>query len=123
MNTYRNVVTQLSLVMELVMVMESGLFVTLLGIFSTRGERYYFHVEGSTWGEIEMNIGKKTRNSEKLKFLFWVEGTFGGWGEVWEVGYVRWVTRGKLREVGFASHLVKFFIPWYFYYFWEFIFW
>ena len=35
-------------------------------------------------GEIEMNIGK-LGNSEKLKFPFWVEGTFGDniwWGGV-----------------------------------------
>ena len=133
-----------------------GCFVTFLGIFSMRGERYYVHMEGSTWGEIETNIRKKTQNSEKLKFLFWVEGTLGRWGEVckvryarwgmWggvcEVGYLGWAMRGGLHEVSYmkwvmqdgscevghmrwdmwggslevsyASHLVKFFTPWYF---------
>ena len=50
-------------------------------------ERYYFCVEGSmqgkiepTQGEIETNI-RKLRNSEKLKFSFWVEGTFGD--DIW----------------------------------------
>ena len=48
-----------------------------------RGEKHYFCVEGSTQeeiepmqGEIQMNI-RKFGNSEKNKFPFWVEGTFG----------------------------------------------
>ena len=55
--------------------METGLLHDYFGKFSTRGERYYFtrsEIE-PTRGEIETNI----RNSEKLKFPFWVEGTFG----------------------------------------------
>ena len=45
---------------------------------SMRGERYYFtrgEIEPMR-GEIETNI-RKLGNSEKLKFPFWVEGTFG----------------------------------------------
>ena len=58
--------------------METGLLHDYFGNFSTRGERYYF-MRGEidpTQGEIEMNIGK-LGNSEKLKFPFWVKGTFG----------------------------------------------
>ena len=62
---------------------ETGLLHDYFGKFSRRDERYYFHVEGSTQGEIEptsgqieMNI-RKLKNSEKLKFPFMVEGTFG----------------------------------------------
>ena len=55
--------------------METGLLRDFFGNFSTRGERYYFtrgEIEPMQ-GEIEMNI----ENLEKLKFPFWVEGTFG----------------------------------------------
>ena len=38
------------------------------------------HEIEATQDEIEMNI-KKLGNSEKLKFLFWVEGTFGD--DIW----------------------------------------
>ena len=58
--------------------METGLLHDNFWKFSTRGERYYF-MRGEiepTRGEIETSIGK-LRNSEKLKFPFWVEGTFG----------------------------------------------
>ena len=60
--------------------MESALFRDFFGNFFMRGERYYFHICEVRFmrGEIEMNIGK-------FKFLFWVEGTFGGWGEVCEI--------------------------------------
>ena len=45
--------------------------------------------------------------------LWWV-----GWGMWCEVGYTRWGMRGGLRkvglgEVGYASHLVRFFTLWY----------
>ena len=62
--------------------MESGLLRDFFGNFSMRGEIYYFtrgEIEPMR-GEIEMNIGK-LRNLEKLKFLFWVEGTFGD--DIW----------------------------------------
>ena len=42
---------------------------TFLGIFSTRGEKYYFCVEGSTRGEIETNIGK-LGTQKNLNFFF-----------------------------------------------------
>ena len=32
-------------------------------------------------------------------------------GEVCEVSYTRWAMQGELREVGYASHLVKLFTP------------
>ena len=35
-------------------------------------------MEGSMWGDIEMNF-VKLENSEKLKFPFLVEGTFGNY--------------------------------------------
>ena len=60
------------------LLMETGLLHDYFGIFSTRGERCYF-MQGEikpTQGEIETNIGK-LGNSEKLKFPFWLEGTFG----------------------------------------------
>ena len=62
--------------------METGLLRDFFGNFSTRGERYYFtpgEIEPMQ-GEIETNIGK-LRNSDKLKFPFWVEGTFGD--DIW----------------------------------------
>ena len=34
---------------------------------------------------------------------FWVEGTFGGWGGVCEVRYVRWDMQGEVHEVGYAG--------------------
>ena len=78
-----------------------GLFrVTFLGIFSTRGEKYYF-TRGEIYARWDWNEHRKTRNSEKLKFLFWVEGSIGGCGRVWgsrKVGYVRWIS----CEVGYA---------------------
>ena len=58
--------------------METGLLHDYFGNFSMQGERYYF-MRGEiepTRGEIEINT-RKLRNSEKLKFPFWVEGTFG----------------------------------------------
>ena len=67
--------------------MKTGLLHDFFGNFSTRGERYYFtrgEIEPMR-GEIETNIGK-LGNSEKLKFPFWLEGTFGDdiwWGQVW----------------------------------------
>ena len=102
------------------LLMESGLFRDLFGNFSTQGERCYFCMEGSMRGQIETK-NQKTWNSEKLKFLFWVEGTFGGcrgvcklryarwgiWGGVCEVRYARW----DLCEVGYARwdlHEVRF---------------
>ena len=45
--------------------MEKGLLHDYFGNFSMQGEKYYFHMKGSmwgeikcTWGEIEMNVGK-----------------------------------------------------------------
>ena len=66
--------------------MELGLFPDFFGNFSTRGERYYFCVlkVRFTRGETATNEYQKTQNSEKLKFLVWVEGTFGAWGGVCE---------------------------------------
>ena len=58
------------------------LFHDYFGNFFTQDERYYFtrdEIE-PTRGEIEKNIGK-LGNLEKLKFLFWVEGTFGD--DIW----------------------------------------
>ena len=103
--------------------MESALFRDFFGNFSTQGEKYYFCVDGSMQGVFEMNI-RKTQNSEKLKFLFWVEGsiwwvwqgvgvTWGGsckvgyarwimWGGLHEVDHARWVTRGGSHEVGYV---------------------
>ena len=55
--------------------METELLHEYFGNFSTQGERYYFtrgEIE-PTRDEIKTNIG----NLEKLKFPFWVEGTFG----------------------------------------------
>ena len=37
--------------------MEMGLIHDYFGNFSMRGERYYICMEGSTQGEIEMNLG------------------------------------------------------------------
>ena len=51
------------------LLMETGLFHDYFGNFSMQGKRYYFRVEGSMRGEIEMNTGKLGR----LKFPFWVE--------------------------------------------------
>ena len=50
---------------------------TILGIFPHRMKDIIFMCDEiePTPGEIEMNIGK-LGNLEKLKFLFWVEGTF-----------------------------------------------
>ena len=56
----------------------------------------------------------------------WVKRTFGRWGGVCEVRYVKWglcemrFTQGGTREVKYmqgeiyTSHLVKFFTPWYY---------
>ena len=84
--------------------METGLLHDYSGNISTRGERYYF-----TRGEIETNIGK-LRNSEKLKFPFWVEGPLviilervGGGGRRLVVGGrgSRWgAVRDQIRWVG-----------------------
>ena len=82
------------------LLMELALFRDFFGNFSTRGEKYYFCMGEHTrcvWKE-----HRKTRNSEKLKFLFWVEGSISGCGRVWgscKVGYVRRITRGGLCEV------------------------
>ena len=73
--------------------MKTGLLHDYFKNFSMWGEKYYFYMEGRIWGEIEpmwgeieLNIGK-LENLKKLKFPFWVEGTFGddiwwerGWG-------------------------------------------
>ena len=47
-----------------------------------------------------MNIRKL--RTWKLKFLFWVEGTFGGLGGVCEVRYVKWGTQGEVSKVRFG---------------------
>ena len=50
---------------------------TFLGIFSTQDEKYHFHVEGSTRGEIETNI-RKLGTRKKLNFFFgWREALVG----------------------------------------------
>ena len=70
--------------------MELGLFRDFFGNFSTRGERYYFHVEGSmrgeieptqgdiepTPGEIEMNIGKCEKLGKTQNYVL-------GGGDIW----------------------------------------
>ena len=98
-------------------------FVTLLGIFFTRGEKYYFHfrVEGSSQGVFATNIGK-LRTRKNSNFIFGWRGALVGVGYTREVGYTRWITWGRLCEVGYArwitrgtSHLVKCFTPWYFF--------
>ena len=76
--------------------METVLLRDFFGNFSTHGERYYFmqcEIE-PTRGEIEMNI-EKLGNSEKLKFPFWVEWTFGDdiWWD-WGWGWGRWASWG-----------------------------
>ena len=68
--------------------METGLLRNYFGHFSMQGERYYFHVEGSMWceiepmeGEIKMNIRKLEKNSNFL--LGWrgpLEMIFAGVG-------------------------------------------
>ena len=52
-----------------------GLLRDFMWNFSTRGERYYFCVEGSTqgeikpsWGEIEMNLGNRRWAGERLQW-------------------------------------------------------
>ena len=63
--------------------MELGLFRDFFGNFSTRGERYYFRLEGSMRGEIETNSGKL--GTQKNSNFF-----FGGRGPlVGGVGYAR----------------------------------
>ena len=59
--------------------MELRLFRDFFGNFSTRGERYYFRVEGSTQGEIETNIGK-LRTGKNSNFFF-------GGEDIWWVGW------------------------------------
>ena len=73
--------------------MELGLFRDFFGKFSTRGKRYYFHMEGS-W-----NIGK-LGTRENSNFFFgggdlWLVG-WGIQGEVCEVSYVRWGMQGEV---------------------------
>ena len=41
------------------LLMETGLLHDYFGNFSTQGERYYFYVEGSMRGEIEMKLGNR----------------------------------------------------------------
>ena len=69
--------------------MESALFHDFLGIFSTRGEKYYFRVEGSTRGVFETNIGKLGTQKNSNFFFGWRGALVGvaGCG-----GHARWVT-------------------------------
>ena len=48
-----------------------------------RGERYYFHVEGSSRGEIESMRGEIETNIGKLKKLGNVQNSFLGGGDIW----------------------------------------
>ena len=71
---------------------------------------------------MRLNEHWKTRNLEKLKFLFLGRGDLWwmGWGmrgvrgEVCKVRYAGWGMQGGVREVRFTrgeSYLVKFFTP------------
>ena len=62
------------------LLIEIGLLHDYYGNFSMQGERYYFHMEGSTQGEIEPTQGEiemNIRKCRKFKILFWMEGTVG----------------------------------------------
>ena len=83
-----------------------------------QGEKYYFRVEGSTRGEIEMNIGKLGTRKNSNFFFGWrgalvgVAGCGGHvrWvmqGEFCEVDHVRWVMRGGSREVGYTRWITR----------------
>ena len=56
---------------------------TFLGIFSTRGEKYYFHMEGSTQGEIEPMRGEIETDIGKLGKLRKKQISFSGGGDLW----------------------------------------
>ena len=53
------------------LLMESALFRDFFGNFSTRGESYYFRVEGSTRGVFETNIGKLGTRKNSNFFFGW----------------------------------------------------
>ena len=53
--------------------MEMGLLFDYFGIFSTCGEKYYFHVEGSMQGEIEPKQHQIEMNIE-TNILAWGRG-------------------------------------------------
>ena len=63
-----------------------------IGVVSWLFWEYYFCMEHARWdwthARWDWNEHQKTRNLEKLKFLFWVEGTFGD--DIW------WLIRGTL---------------------------
>ena len=104
--------------------MESGLFRDFFGNFSTRGERYYFCMEGSMQGEIETNIRELRKTQISFLgggYLWWVR--WGMWNEVCEVGfgwrgplvgrvgYARWGMQGrvcKVRYMRWDLHKVRF---------------
>ena len=89
--------------------MESALFRDFFGnFFHVRWKILFSH--GGEHTRCVWNEHRKTRNSEKLKFLFWVEGSIGGYGRVWgshEVGHTRWVTWGGLCEVDHARWVMR----------------
>ena len=67
--------------------MESALFHDFFGNF-------YMILFLCTQGELnphEVRLKQTLENSElsKTQIFFWMEGTFGGWGGVYEVRYVR----------------------------------
>ena len=51
--------------------MESALFRDFFGNISTRGESYYFRVDGSTQGVFETNIGKLETRKNSNFFFGW----------------------------------------------------
>ena len=74
--------------------MESGLFRDFFGNFSTRGESYYFCVEGSTRGVFETSENSKLGKTQ-ISFLgggehWWVWQGVGvqirSWGRMWGSG-------------------------------------
>ena len=96
---------------------------TILGIFSMRGERYYFTQDKiePTWGEIEMNIGKLGRKLGKTQISFSGGGDFWWWyliGWGWRQGAgvgARWWgggTGGGISDMGMGFQSVMEFQTW-----------
>ena len=89
--------------------MESALFRDFFGNFFHARWKILFSC-GGEHARCVWNEHRKTRNSEKLKFLFWVEGSIGGCGRVWgscKVGYARWVMWGGLCEVDHVRWITR----------------
>ena len=90
--------------------MESAFFCDFFGNFFHARWKILFSCRGEH-ARCVWNEHRKTQNSKKLKFLFWVEGSIGGcgghtrwvtWGGLYEVDHARWVTWGGSHKVGYA---------------------